>query len=97
MTFVIVLFFFFLMMRQPPKSTRTDTLFPYATLFRSGDRENILVTATGQVDDDAFADTESRRKLLCVSDGVRRPAQADRKSTRLNSSHSCASRMPSSA
>src|SRR3546814_2390390 len=33
---------------------------------------NILVTATGQVDDDAFADTESRRKLLCVSDGVRR-------------------------
>src|SRR3546814_12779329 len=40
--------------------------------FKLGDRENILVTATGQVDDDAFADTESRRKLLCVSDGVRR-------------------------
>src|SRR3546814_19306722 len=26
---------FFLMIRQPPRSTRTDTLFPYTTLFRS--------------------------------------------------------------
>src|SRR3546814_20351607 len=30
-----VLFFFFLMIRRPPRSTRTDTLFPYTTLFRS--------------------------------------------------------------
>src|SRR3546814_18208957 len=29
------LFFFFLMIRRPPRSTRTDTLFPYTTLFRS--------------------------------------------------------------
>src|SRR3546814_9976798 len=28
-------FIFFLMMRRPPRSTRTDTLFPYTTLFRS--------------------------------------------------------------
>src|SRR3546814_14467214 len=28
-------FFFFLMIRLPPRSTRTDTLFPYTTLFRS--------------------------------------------------------------
>src|SRR3546814_14294155 len=28
--------FFFLMIRRPPRSTRTDTLFPYTTLFRSG-------------------------------------------------------------
>src|SRR3546814_17353666 len=28
-------FFFFLMIRRPPISTRTDTLFPYTTLFRS--------------------------------------------------------------
>src|SRR3546814_5784300 len=28
-------FFFFLMIRRPPRSTRTDTLFPYTTLFRS--------------------------------------------------------------
>src|SRR3546814_8280536 len=27
--------FFFLMIRPPPRSTRTDTLFPYTTLFRS--------------------------------------------------------------
>src|SRR3546814_5666164 len=31
----ICFFFFFLMIRRPPRSTRTDTLFPYTTLFRS--------------------------------------------------------------
>src|SRR3546814_1043664 len=30
--------FFFLMIRRPPRSTRTDTLFPYTTLFRSEHR-----------------------------------------------------------
>src|SRR3546814_3564810 len=30
--------FFFLMIRRPPRSTRTDTLFPYTTLFRSSQR-----------------------------------------------------------
>src|SRR3546814_4281265 len=30
--------FFFLMIRRPPRSTRTDTLFPYTTLFRSPHR-----------------------------------------------------------
>src|SRR3546814_3838331 len=29
------LLFFLLMIRRPPRSTRTDTLFPYTTLFRS--------------------------------------------------------------
>src|SRR3546814_4025117 len=29
------LVFFFLLIRRPPRSTRTDTLFPYPTLFRS--------------------------------------------------------------
>src|SRR3546814_3149062 len=33
--------FFFLMLRRPPGSTRTDTLFPYTTLFRSEDRERV--------------------------------------------------------
>src|SRR3546814_3751442 len=28
------------MIRRPPRSTRTDTLFPYTTLFRSIDRAN---------------------------------------------------------
>src|SRR3546814_10574828 len=31
----ILEFFFFLRIRRPPRSTRTDTLFPYTTLFRS--------------------------------------------------------------
>src|SRR3546814_6356662 len=35
---MILLFFFFLMIRRPPRSTRTDTLFPYTTLFRSSQR-----------------------------------------------------------
>src|SRR3546814_9086290 len=37
------MFFFFLIIRRPPRSTRTDTLFPYTTLFRSLD-----VTARGR-------------------------------------------------
>src|SRR3546814_7265629 len=31
------LLYFFLMIRRPPRSTRTDTLFPYTTRFRSAD------------------------------------------------------------
>src|SRR3546814_3317283 len=31
----MLVIFFFLMIRRPPRSTRTDTLFPYTTLFRS--------------------------------------------------------------
>src|SRR3546814_16945741 len=37
--------FFFLMIRRPPRSTRTDTLFPYTTLFRSGGRARRAGTA----------------------------------------------------
>src|SRR3546814_11830404 len=33
--------FFFLMIRRPPRSTRTDTLFPYTTLFRSRFRPHL--------------------------------------------------------
>src|SRR3546814_11633669 len=36
---IFFFFFFFLMIRRPPRSTRTDTLFPYTTLFRSGARK----------------------------------------------------------
>src|SRR3546814_4012804 len=39
---VVVLVFFFLMIRRPPRSTRTDTLFPYTTLFRSN-REAVSI------------------------------------------------------
>src|SRR3546814_4103816 len=45
--------FFLLMVRRPPRSTRTDTLFPYTTLFRSitddrGQRGAYLVAHIGQ-------------------------------------------------
>src|SRR3546814_1535722 len=33
--FIVISFLVFLMIRRPPRSTRTDTLFPYTTLFRS--------------------------------------------------------------
>src|SRR3546814_80590 len=33
--FLYLLFFFFLMIRPPPRSTRTVTIVPYTTLFRS--------------------------------------------------------------
>src|SRR3546814_20337449 len=33
--FELSAWFFFLRIRRPPRSTRTDTLFPYTTLFRS--------------------------------------------------------------
>src|SRR3546814_19043018 len=35
MLLLCVFVFFVLMIRRPPRSTRTDTLFPYTTLFRS--------------------------------------------------------------
>src|SRR3546814_7053935 len=41
------------MIRRPPRSTRTDTLFPYTTLFRSQDRparRRDAVEAAGRAD-----------------------------------------------
>src|SRR3546814_17919534 len=35
MYFIFILCFFFVIIRTPPRSTRTDTLFPETTLFRS--------------------------------------------------------------
>src|SRR5207244_13606484 len=62
-------FFFFLMLRPPPRST----LFPYTTLFRSGDAAALLLAHRLQI-------TGQGAQLFA------RIAQ-DRKSTRLNSSH----------
>src|SRR3546814_16903128 len=44
-----VLLFFFLMIRRPPRSTRTDTLFPYTTLFRSISHTSVPYDDTGLV------------------------------------------------
>src|SRR3546814_18646551 len=50
MRVVLTLFsFFFLRIRRPPRSTRTDTLFPYTTLFRSGHRGEQIEVASRQV------------------------------------------------
>src|SRR3546814_18916138 len=103
------------MIRRPPRSTRTDTLLPHTTLFRSIDAQRLVDQVEtradlevfrriafkgqrqagdgGRIDVDA-ADTETLRIERIDHEIVR---WLDRKSTRLNSSHSCASRMPSSA
>src|SRR3546814_18580239 len=54
--------FFFLMLRRPPISTRTDTLFPYTTLFRSQRRP------PPQHRDDACANGEARRRASSTSE-----------------------------
>src|SRR3546814_2765220 len=126
---------FFLMIRRPPRSTRTDTLVPYTTLFRSlgvllfavfiasslvlleqlrhfdaatmpfaiGLGTTVLVALLLLVwrekvaPDPLLPVTLLRDPTTWRSDALP-PAMApswDRKSTRLNSSHQCASRMPS--
>src|SRR3546814_2972145 len=40
--------FFFLMIRRPPRSTRTDTLFPYTTLFRSEQIDPVIPARKGE-------------------------------------------------
>src|SRR3546814_15843044 len=89
------IFLFFLMIRRPPRSTRTATLFPYTTLFRSLQEvegvhgvafEEFLVGLHHAVRraQQAFA----RRIVAGPADQRLDRAQGvDRKSTRLNSSH----------
>src|SRR3546814_20831828 len=78
-------FLFFLMIRRPPRSTRTDTLFPYTTLFRSDRlaapamRHMIELAVPGP---DAGRTFQHRRHQI-----VEMQLLGDRKSTRLNSSH----------
>src|SRR3546814_12153388 len=44
------------MIRPPPSSTRTDTLFPYTTLFRSEDAGILFVADEAQLADAAALD-----------------------------------------
>src|SRR3546814_16238778 len=52
------LFFVFLMIRRPPRSTRTDTLFPYTALFRSDEE---LVDAVVHLVGDPIEHLRQRR------------------------------------
>src|SRR3546814_10776412 len=129
------------MIRRPPRSTRTDTLFPYTTLFRSGhwnpmqkqhgknnpqgmhmgDLPNLLIGTDGRGSMEITvpgAHLASGSNPMLDADGAAMVVHAgpddmvsdlsgnsggriacgvfpvgDRKSTRLNSSHYCASRM----
>src|SRR3546814_14897741 len=55
---------FFLMIRRPPRSTRTDTLFPYTTLFRSSDLllRNLLYCARKSSDAACFVLSRRTRR-----------------------------------
>src|SRR3546814_14657130 len=64
------------MILRPPRSTRTDTLFPYTTLFRSGRAEGALQGAS-------FAQPLSLRWIKrTISDPPRRPLAGPRYSGR---------------
>src|SRR3546814_16571797 len=91
-------FFLFLIIRRPPRSTRTDTLFPYTTLFRSVDLENWRGFWFVRLHDDGGPSVASMmvpyetmiapyrfEELGALGRVTLRPR--DRKSTRLNSSH----------
>src|SRR3546814_466009 len=93
---------FFLMIRRPPRSTRTDTLFPYTTLFRStaadcwglrpciGKALEADAHLTRRVDVPSVCRHGSEACLGCGSHPGKMPeyrCERDRKSTRLNSSH----------
>src|SRR3546814_18911653 len=74
--------FFCLMIRLPPRSTRTDTLFPYTTLFRSPHADNHADRHHGEHRRTA---TQTRPPHQLQWQHIER--KRDRKSTRLNSSH----------
>src|SRR3546814_16091934 len=95
--FVSFVFVFFLMIRRPPRSTRTDTLLPYTTLFRSvkADAYGLGMAAvapalwTAGCRDYFVATIDDGLELrsLLPEAEIHVLGGVDRKSTRLNSSH----------
>src|SRR3546814_17335034 len=84
-SYVMFIVLFFLMIRRPPRSTRTDTLFPYTTLFRSPGaslRSLRPPIATGAQPPPPAADAHRRNALGtgpapgCPHGRVRRPPRA---------------------
>src|SRR3546814_18547361 len=94
-----VLCFFFLIILRPPRSTRTDTLFPYTTLCRSA------LASQAELECHAFlgAEADALAHIGAIDDKIYPVIgdaanqdvdvrivgipMVDRKSTRLNSSH----------
>src|SRR3546814_15121718 len=54
------------MVRRPPRSTRTDTLFPYTTLFRSTDDMRSLIAQVGECDQPAKIRPDTRPPLARI-------------------------------
>src|SRR3546814_12394352 len=91
--------FFFLMIRRPPRSTRTDTLFPYTTLFRSdvngvnGAGVRLQRLPQAQAGENTLRALRQRNTAFVITRRLtgaergRLDDPGDRKSTRLNSSH----------
>src|SRR3546814_15321072 len=50
------------MIRRPPRSTRTDTLFPYTTLFRSTEHEKSVFKTAYEIDQRAILRLASARQ-----------------------------------
>src|SRR3546814_17272198 len=77
--FISCTFVFFLIIRRPPRSTRTDTLFPYTTLFRSFDKLP-LTDSIADAEEEAEAEPEPEEDAAPESDaadGDRREDDAD--------------------
>src|SRR3546814_6605048 len=69
------------MLRRPPRSTRTDTLFPYTTLFRSFLlREPVGHRADARREIARFPDTEAEARERELGNAIRQPVRhvADR-------------------
>src|SRR3546814_14316356 len=89
---MIVIRLFFLMIRRPPRSTRTDTLFPYTTLFRSslegGPPSSLLQQPAIRLGLRMIRGFQPETAKRIEVERRQRPfTGVDRKSTRLNSSH----------
>src|SRR3546814_17102546 len=74
----MLLIFFFLIIRRPPRSTRTDTLFPYTTLFRSqiGDAEHGCAVELPDIGED-LAVTGVEKRQRAAPEGLMQLSRGD--------------------